>query len=58
MNQLTEEIEVKNQRISGLTTAMVTGLIVFILLMMHFKIDPPKPEEEGGVAVSLGEPDA
>lgn len=59
MNQLTEEIEVKNKRISGVTTTVITGLIILVLLLMQFKIEPPKPEEEGGgVAVSLGEPDA
>jgi len=59
MNQLTEEIEVKNKRISGVSTTVVTGLIVLFLFLMQFKIEPPKPEEEGGgVAVSLGQPDA
>jgi len=59
MNQLTEEIEVKNKRISGVTTTVVTGLIVLFLLLMQFTIEPPKPDEEGGgVAVSLGQPDA
>ncbi|MDI1233610.1 MAG: hypothetical protein PSX81_04960 [bacterium] len=59
MNQLTEEIEIINKRISGITTAVITSLIILVLVLMQFKIEPPKPEEEGGgVAVSLGEPDA
>lgn len=59
MNQLTEQIEIKNKRISGVSTTVIVGIIIFILLLIQFKIDPPKPEEEGGgVTVSLGEPDA
>ncbi len=59
MNPMTDAIEIKNKRISGVTTSVITGIMILFLLLMQFKIEPPKPEEEGGgVAVSLGEPDA
>jgi outer membrane biosynthesis protein TonB len=58
MNQLTEQIEIKNKRISGVSTSVIATILILFLILMQFKIDPPPPEEEGGVAVSLGEPDA
>lgn len=58
MNQLTEQIEIKNKRISGVSTSVIAAIVILFLILMQFKIEPPPPDEEGGVAVSLGEPDA
>ncbi|MES2618267.1 MAG: hypothetical protein V4613_10330 [Bacteroidota bacterium] len=58
MDHLAEEIEVKNKKISGLSTAVICTLMVLGLLLMHFKVDAPEIDESGGVAVSLGDPEA
>ncbi len=57
MNQQTEEIEITNRNISGVSTSVITALLIAFLILLQFKVDPTPLNEEGGVAVSLGEPD-
>lgn len=56
-----DEVEVKNRNISGVSTTVSIAILVLLMFLVTIKLpEKPKPLEEmgGGVAVSLGDPDA
>ncbi len=56
-----DEVEVKNRNISGVSTTVAITILVLLMFLVSIKLpEKPKPIEEmgGGVAVSLGDPDA
>lgn len=56
-----DEVEVKNRNISGVSTTVAIAILVLLMFLVTIKLpEKPKPIEEmgGGVAVSLGDPDA
>jgi periplasmic protein TonB len=61
MTEQLDEVEVKNRNISGVSTTVIVTIITLLLFLFQLELpERPKPIEEmgGGVAVSLGDPDA